>query len=157
MTTPSPLQKKKRAFWSMSCVALLTLHGCGSDDDQFRWAAEKAVQSHLKDPDSAKFERTFVIRAEPDERGYSKLAACGVVNGKNSYGAYSGDVRFVAWGSQGPGMQDIASVNVENPFERSATVGSRETKNPATVFEQVYWNTHCVDATHQPSYTAKVD
>ena len=141
----------------VSIAVLFTLNGCGSDDDQFKWAAEKAVASSLKDPDSAKFDRTYVIRKETDDRGFSRLAACGVVNGKNSYGAYSGGARFVVWGSQGPNSQNLTSVNIENPFERAATAESRSTGKFETIFEKISWNAYCVDATHPPSFTGKVD
>lgn len=147
----------KFTTWLISSAVMFTLYGCGSDDDQFKWAAEKAVASQLKDPDSAKFEKSFVVRKEADSSGFYRLSACGVVNGKNSYGAYSGGSRFVVWGSQGPGTQDVTSVVIENPFERTATVGSRETGKPETVFEKVSWNAHCVDATHPPTFTGKTD
>ena len=56
---------------------------------QIRFAAENAVKSKLKDPDSAKFENITVY----------KNVACGTVNAKNSFGGYSGKTRFISAGT----------------------------------------------------------
>lgn len=67
---------------------LLVVGGCGADKpaDELLPVAKQAVASELKDPDSAKFRR---LASYPD-RGL----VCGQVNGKNSYGAYSGFTDF---------------------------------------------------------------
>lgn len=44
----------------------------------------------LKDPDSAKFSEVFAVK-EPNG-----FAFCGLVNSKNSLGAYPGNIRFIA-------------------------------------------------------------
>jgi len=53
-------------------------------------AIEKAVKAKLKDGDSAKFAEIKIGKA-----GNSAAVACGVVNGKNSYGAYIGYQAFM--------------------------------------------------------------
>jgi len=55
-------------------------------------AIEQAVKSDLKDPDSAKFKHFVAFN---DEKG--GIAACGLVNSKNSYGGYFGDRMYRAY------------------------------------------------------------
>jgi len=55
--------------------------------------AKKAVATILKDPDSAKFKDVFFN--ETKEGG---PVACGRVNSKNSFGAYTGFQRFISSG-----------------------------------------------------------
>lgn len=49
----------------------------------------KGLKHFLKDSDSAKFRDVFISRYEDG------VVACGEVNAKNSYGAYSGFSKFV--------------------------------------------------------------
>lgn len=70
----------------------LAVTGCGGDIDR----ARTSVASHLKDPDSAKFR---------NERQVSDVAVCGEVNGKNTFGAYSGFAQFLAM--KRPGGFDV--------------------------------------------------
>lgn len=70
----------------ISALIALGLVGCGHADptaeDLLIVDAKTAIAATLKDPDSAKFRG---IKAYP-----AKGLVCGEVNGKNSYGAYSG-------------------------------------------------------------------
>ena len=69
----------------------------------------------MKDPDSARFGR---IAAAIDSDGV--VTACGWVNGKNSYGGYTGELPFMGIYSLERGrymLADIASAS-----EASATV-----------------------------------
>lgn len=72
----------------IAIALLLIVPGCGNDKatDELLPVAKIAVAAELKDPDSAKFRR---LASYPD-RGL----VCGQVNGKNSYGAYSGFTDF---------------------------------------------------------------
>lgn len=137
-----------------SAVLPLCLASCtiGSPDDNFRANAEKSVSAHLKDPGTARFREEFIVRKPADENGYARVAACGVVDGKNSFNAYTGGARFIAHGIQGNDVLDIAVVQFEDA-DRRATPLSDGTDKPATIFEQVYWNNYCVDDTHPASYT----
>lgn len=54
-------------------------------------AAEINLKANLKDPESAKFRGLFVSKL--DSGAY---ALCGKVNSKNSFGGYTGFVRFIA-------------------------------------------------------------
>jgi hypothetical protein len=143
--------KKLVAVLAVICAA------CGvSQDDEFRWTVEKNVAARLKDPRSAKFSGVYLIR-QPAQQGYSKVAACGVVDGKNSFGTYAGSARFVAHGIQGNNMIDITSIQIEDPSDRRATIQSRENGKLTTIFEEVYWNAYCVDDNHPSTHTASLE
>lgn len=71
------------------CAAALSLAGCNQQPDpeaELIADAKAAAARNLKDPDSAKF-RGLVSYPDKD-------LVCGEINGKNSYGAYSGFVDF---------------------------------------------------------------
>lgn len=51
---------------------------------------KSGVRMKLKDPESARFDRSFV--SAKDEKGL--VTVCGYVNSKNSYGGYVGDTPF---------------------------------------------------------------
>ena len=53
-----------------------------------------AVVESLKDPDAAKFRKEFLSWSESEED--PKIALCGEMNGKNSYGGYTGFGPFIA-------------------------------------------------------------
>lgn len=53
-------------------------------------AVKKGVRGRLKDPDSAKFDQPFQAVANAS----GGITVCGYVNGKNSYGGYTGNVVF---------------------------------------------------------------
>ncbi|MBC3484702.1 hypothetical protein HU750_03380 [Pseudomonas sp. SWRI50] len=55
-------------------------------------SAQAIAARDLKDPDAAKFRDAFYVTADPkgDARDRSKDSICIEVNGKNSYGAYTG-------------------------------------------------------------------
>lgn len=67
-------------------------------------ASEKAmirtvVTKDFKDPTTARFKWLPIIDrakwlSDPDHAGGSKFISCGLVNGKNSYGGYTGFVPF---------------------------------------------------------------
>lgn len=73
-------------------LALLLLGACSADEPDFgtpeyvMQQAKKDVSAKLKDPSSAQFSNVRI-----SETG----AVCGKVNGKNSYGAYSGASSFL--------------------------------------------------------------
>lgn len=110
---------------------LALLPACTIPDPPIEDFVKTAVSRQLKDPDSAKF-GPIAVRIEPKEDGLSSLIACGTVNGKNSFGAYAGDVRFVAQGSVVLDQRTIYSVHIEE----GTPSGSR-------AFEQVVWLKYC--------------
>ncbi len=113
--------------------AVSVIAGCGSQDEEFIWTAEKNIARKLKDPDSAKFGKTFVVRKPSTTGAFSEVAACGTMDGKNSFGAYTGGTRFVVKGLQGDGLLDISIMELDDP-----------TESKPTSFEKVYWNAYCM-------------
>ena len=65
--------------------------GCGQFGDAGK--VRRLVADEMKDPASAQF-RGIALEAVPQDGG-TTLYACGEVNGRNSFGAYSGYQRFV--------------------------------------------------------------
>lgn len=67
---------------------ILCVVGCSNSEER---RVESVVSERLKDPDSAKF--AYVSMA----RSGSHFIACGDVNSKNSFGAYTGNTAFMVW------------------------------------------------------------
>ncbi|MDH1406211.1 hypothetical protein [Acinetobacter johnsonii] len=88
-------------------IAGLLMAGCGKKEpteaelNSFReLKAQESVKALLKDPSSAEFR--------------NMNGMCGEVNSKNSFGAYTGFVRFI-------GTPDITVIEGENPQVDQAT------------------------------------
>ena len=126
-----PLNLMRSLLVAVAGAAALT--ACGSADENFIWTAEKNIARKLKDPDSAKFGKTFIVRKPADASGMSEVAACGTIDGKNSFGAYTGGTRFVVKGLQGDSLLDISIMELDDP-----------TESKPTTFEKIYWNTYCM-------------
>lgn len=77
-----------KRYAMLVCAAALA--GCGDTE-----GARTAVADQLKDPSSAQFKD---VRRVDD-------AVCGEVNGKNSFGAYSGFQRFFVVDGQEPVLE----------------------------------------------------
>jgi hypothetical protein len=65
---------------------------------EFSKAATKFIISSLKDPDSAKFSDTKILKASHSDGGFTFI--CGRVNAKNSFGGYTGFQDFVVYRSE---------------------------------------------------------
>ena len=125
----------------ISGVWILALTGaflaaCGSQDDNARGSAEKAISAKLKDPGSAKFTDVFLVEVKAPAPETRHVAVCGTVDGKNSFGAYSGGSRFVVLKSFGLGQ-----------FKTEGTVFAEiedvSSASSAKAFAQVYWSKYC--------------
>jgi hypothetical protein len=64
-----------------------------------RGKVENAVRASLRDPGSAKFSTLHVLRSPGRHNLY-----CGLVNAKNGFGGYTGDVPFVVEFGDRPGV-----------------------------------------------------
>lgn len=97
------------------CLALVAvIAGCGSPEQNAIWTAEKAVKAKLKDPASARFNKSyFVVDTERSGDGFTWGHVCGVVEGKNSFGAYADPQRFVATAIVGDGVLDVSNIQME--------------------------------------------
>ncbi|MDR7024371.1 hypothetical protein [Pseudomonas peli] len=104
-----------RHIKTVVCLALVAfIAGCGSQEQQAIWTAEKAVKAKLKDPASARFKETYlVVNEERSVGGFTSGTVCGVVEGKNSFGAYADPQRFVATAVMGDGVLDVSNVQME--------------------------------------------
>jgi len=134
---------------ALSVLMCAIVSSCGTPDDQARYSAQNSVAARLKDPDSAKFGASFVVR-EPGapKNGLETNAVCGIVNAKNSFGAYAGASRYVALQMRGRQTLDTIYVWIEG-FDRHPFIASK-----ATAFEVSAWNKYCVDAGHAATYSA---
>lgn len=74
-------------IWVLGLIALLG--SCSSPEQNEADRAKVVVAAKLKDPDSAKFTAVKVLLGN----------VCGMVNGRNSFGAYSGAERFLGSGA----------------------------------------------------------
>lgn len=112
------------------------------------WAEDntiKALKGKMKDPESMAIRSSyFVIRDKGDDS--TEINMCGVVDGKNSFGGYTGGTRFASRSVSSKRFNtfDTYSVQLEDPTVR--TQASRV--KMLSPFAKVYWNEWCVDATH---------
>ncbi|MDE9454590.1 hypothetical protein [Xenorhabdus bovienii] len=67
------------------------LSACSPSDDDIREAVKEQVNRAMKDPTSSLF-RDIALYRDGEDKAY----ACGEVNGKNEYGAYTGFKPFIA-------------------------------------------------------------
>ncbi len=113
------------------------------------WAednTEKRLKAMMKDPDSMVVRSSYIVQVEK-EPGKVEIAVCGVVDGKNGFGGYTGGTRFVSVSSDNKKTETFDTYIVEMD---TATAADRSTEKARdlTPFEKVYWNGHCVDASH---------
>lgn len=114
------------------------------------WAldnTEKELRRQMRDPDSMVVKSHYTLQKKI-EPGRVDIYICGIVDGKNSYGAYAGGTLFASRSvhNQNLGTFDTYSVQLEDP-------SNKRTANEAGVlstFEKLYWNEWCVDAQHPP-------
>lgn len=141
----------------LAAAALVLLSGCLSDDETLKLNAEKHVSGMLKDPESARFSGLYLVPGAVRD-GMQDVAVCGVVNAKNSFGAYAGGERFVAYAYKGDiggsKLLGISHAYLEGS-NRVATAATADSANKATIFEELHWNKACVDATHPPTYSGQ--
>lgn len=104
-----------RKMKMLLCLALVTfIAGCGSQEQQAIWTAEKAVKAKLKDPASAHFKKSyFVVNEQRSGDSFTWGKVCGVVERKSSSGAYIDPQRFVATAIIGDGALDVSNVQIE--------------------------------------------
>lgn len=139
-----------KALTSVLVCALLV--GCSSDRESLISSAQDFVADMLKDPESARFRGIFLIPNEEKDGILQDIAICGVVDGKNSFGAYTGGQRFVAYGYRGDGILGVHRAYLEGQ-DRRPTPETYDTEIKETIFESIHWNAVCVDGEHPPTYS----
>lgn len=121
----------------LTCFAVISLVGCDSkltvqeqpksDPRQRELALVKAkVAGNLKDPSSAQFRNVrrvpFLKMPEKDPWAFPGHY-CGEVNGKNSYGAYSGFQTFYVFGPDSKGkFNNDSPVTINDPSDPFSNV-----------------------------------
>lgn len=106
------------------------------------WAmdnTETRLRQQFKDPESVVIRSSRTISTvDPDSRD-ATIHICGTVDGKNSFGAYPGAVRFVSRSVSRSNTFDTYSVEVEDPRETEVA----HSVDRRSGFEKVYWDPNC--------------
>ncbi|PHV26377.1 hypothetical protein CSQ93_20030 [Janthinobacterium sp. BJB426] len=120
------------------------------------WAKDdalKALKAKMKDPDSTVIRSSYLVHKRKDSETM-EIVVCGIVDGKNGFGAYTGGTRFVSVSADNEKLNTFDTYIVEMD---EASMQDREASKKGislTSFEEVYWNGYCVDAQH-PALAAK--
>ena len=125
---------------AVCCASLLLaclLVGCGSSDSLLIGLAQTSVKGQLKDPESAKFGQITLLTPEQQSVKFKSIrVACGSVNAKNSYGGYTGALRFTVF----LGIRDGSSKHESIDVRIEPTPGDE-------IFKDAVWNYDCKDVT----------
>ncbi|MBD8654151.1 hypothetical protein IFT68_00740 [Oxalobacteraceae sp. CFBP 13730] len=106
------------------------------------WAldnTEAKLKSMMKDPASTAIRSAQTFSTVDSTTGAKTIYICGVVDGKNSFGAYSGGTRFVSRSVSTIDTFDTYEVDLENPED----VSLARAANMPSAFEKVYWAPYC--------------
>ena len=114
------------------------------------WAkdnTEKKLVASMKDPDSMVI-RSYYFVKNTAANGDEEIYMCGIVDGKNSFGAYTGGTRFASRSTSSKSLNTFDTWDVQMDSEERKATASRLGRLSA--FEEVYWNKWCVDSQHPP-------
>lgn|SRR5450830_537924 len=114
------------------------------------WAkddAAKALKEKMKDPDSMVIRSEYIVKSIAPT-GDEQIAVCGIVDGKNGFGAFTGGLRFVAISYHDTKAKTFKTYSVEMDNTSIADRATAKQVKQLTAFEEVYWNKNCVDDTH---------
>lgn len=89
-----PISRPAGAKIAITLSAIVALTAC-TPEEQAKRTAYAAVKERLRDPASAEFSDTFIVRASPGIDMPEYFAACGWVNARNGFGGMAGRSRFV--------------------------------------------------------------
>jgi hypothetical protein len=130
------------------------LAGC-SEEVRAISAGKDAAKSHLKDPPSARFGPVFLVVKPVGKDGVRDAATCGVIDGKNGFGGYTGGSRFVVLQILSKYGVDNISVQYED-YDSKKAWPDPDNSPPESLFERSWWNPNCVDAAHPATRTGDV-
>lgn len=109
------------------------LAACSSSDSSLINSAENAIRDRLKDSASAQFGKAFIVTpSEESTRYITRKMVCGDVNAKNSYGGYTGAVRYIAMFGKESGGDHMTLLNLEIEPEPNSEI-----------FNLVWWQPDC--------------
>lgn len=114
------------------------------------WAEDntaRALRAKMKDPESMVVRSSYVVQRAKDSDSV-EISVCGVVDGKNSFGGYTGGVRFASRSVHSKKFSTFDTYTVE--MEDPAAKAQAERVKMLSAFEVVYWNAYCVDDSHPP-------
>jgi hypothetical protein len=114
------------------------------------WAqdnTDKALKNMMKDPDSMVIRSSYVLKKEKSP-GEVEISICGIVDGRNSFGGYSGGTRFVSVSNDNRKFNTFDTIYVKVENKSPSEIESIHKMKLLTSFEKVYWNDSCVDAAH---------
>jgi hypothetical protein len=116
------------------------------------WAknnTEKMLSAAMKNPESMVIRSYFFVKKPTSASAYN-LYMCGVVDGSNSFGAYSGGTRFASssyyMDSSSGSAFDTTNLQIADKME----IDDARSVGMLSSFESIYWNEWCVDGQHLP-------
>lgn len=120
------------------------------------WAQDNTTErlkARMKDPDSMVIRASYIVRRQEPGTKRIIIAICGLVDGKNGFGGYTGGTRFMSRSvdNQDLGTFDTGEVALEDPQDKSVA----DSVHRLSAFEEIYWNADCVDAVHPALQPAK--
>lgn len=115
------------------------------------WAEDNTVKflkARMKDPDSVVIRSSYTL-SSTNADGDSEIRICGIVDGKNSFGGYTGGTRFVSLSVNRKRLNtfDTVFVKIEDTEETARALKVKMLSG----FDKVYWNEYCVDSAHPPT------
>lgn len=130
-------------------IALAILTACKMES-QYKDIAMRSVQEAIQDNGFSQFGTMFVIK-EMSKDKQQLTSVCGYVKVNGS-----GDItRFMSLINESDNTElGEAFTTIEDIKDRRATVTSRGSAIQATLFDEIYWNKHCIDDKHKRQYTA---
>ena len=136
---------KWTAVVAISFAAFFLFVGAtASPEKQAQQLTEVNLKKLLKDPGSMTIKSSFIIKKPADKNGDFDIAVCGIVDGKNSFGGYTGGTPFVGKIAVLNGETYFVSVNIEDQTDKKNATQLKK----MSAFEEIFWNEYCVDATH---------
>jgi|GEM_PF-6026974 len=112
---------------------------------------ESRLKAKMKDPESMVIRSFFIVKVNNPSEKTTTIAICGIVDGKNGFGGYTGGTRFMSRSVDRTDTFDTYEVEMEKPNEKRTS----ESVHMLSSFESVYWNPACVDTEHPALTIAK--
>ena len=125
-------------------AVLLFMGATASPEEQAQELTEINLKQLLKDPDSMKIKSSFIVKKPADKKGDFDISVCGIVDGKNGFGGYTGGIPFVSNSAVFDGETHFISINIEDPTDKKNATQLKK----LSAFENIFWNGYCTDATH---------
>lgn len=114
------------------------------------WAEDntiKALRAQMKDPDSMVIRSSYFVQ-KVNKDNDTEISMCGIVDGKNGFGGFSGGTRFVSKSLRTKNTFDTHVVKIDSTAPQRKREAAQV--HMLTGFEEVYWNGYCVDDAHPP-------